>query len=586
MSSAIALLRCPQRPSIACVARLSRGRRSARRPVALSNAISKPYHAPASLLFHQEDLKASSGLFACTAFSVVCFVFIAPALGDVIDIIGKGQAASVGELVKAVGTLGAVYLGSNLSLAAQVALAQSMAEGIAGRLRKQLFSKLLARETSFFSTVKTGELTSWLGQDIELLQATVAKLLGARGVRAAFETIGIIIMLCYLCWPLACALLLTTPLLTPLVSDLSVKIRECSSNAQAAAATTSAAADEIIENARLIKVFGAQSVQNKRYNALADTAGNSAIKVVKLQGFLDAASRGRNTLCVLVTLGLGAHLALAGQVTVGVCYSFFVYSFSFAFALGNLAAAAGDFSRAQGAISRTMGVLQKVNETREAGQVIENFTGEIEFRDVCFENPEWGDWKLKNISFIVPKGTTLYLMGPSGGGKSTITALLLGLLKPTSGDILIDGVPLRLVDPTWWRRQLGVVEQFPGLLTGRVRDVISYSRSEVTGAEVERAADIANLPRGLSLDAKSDNLSGGQKQRLALARAVLSKPKVLVLDESTSMLDVETAARVESSLSKMKDCSKIVVTHKVPAASDVLNGSQILVVSDGELIPY
>jgi len=537
-------------------------------------------------------------LVAITAFSVGCFVFVAPALGAVIDTISQGTAATLPQLAKVVGTLGAIYLGSNVSLAGQVALASTISNGMAGRLRQSLFHQLLHKETSFFATVKTGQLTSWLGQDIDILESTVNKLLGARGVRAALESIGIVTMLLYLCWPLALALLFTAPLLSPLVTRLSGKIREASQQAQSNASVASAAADEIFENSRLITVMNAQQPQQQRYDGLAKDAGKSSVEVVKLQGILDAASRARNTLCVLVTLVLGAHLALAGQITIGVCYSFFVYSFSFAFALGNLASAAGDLARARGAVARTLAVLEEVGaegisgsssisssslDGHQANTIPATFEGQIEFRNVSFKHPGMKDWGLEDISFTIKPGQTCLVTGPSGSGKSSLASILIGLLQPDSGEIIIDDTyNLKDVDPQWWRRQLGVVEQSPGLIQGNVASVVAYSQGgHAARNEVEWAAGLASLPAAI-LDGMGEELSGGQRQRVALSRSLFKRPKVLILDEATSALDVETEANVVGELMKMRECTKVIITHRpkmITAGADV-----VLMVADGRVI--
>ncbi|KAG7669903.1 hypothetical protein Ndes2437B_g06104 [Nannochloris sp. 'desiccata'] len=533
-----------------------------------------------------------------TVVSVATSVSVAPALGRVIDVI-SAPGSTGRQLSTSVGILGAIYITSAATLAAQVALATATSESLAARLRNRLFRALLSRSAAFYDTARTGAMTSWLGQDVEVLQTTVAKVLGSRGLRSVLETVGVISVLAWLSWPLALVLLLAAPLIGPLIADVTIRIRGASQESQIAAAAAAAAADEAVENMRIVRAFGAERRQLERYQKLIDAAYAKAMRVVRLQTVLDVSGRARNALCVLITIALGSHLALASEITIGVCYSFFVYSFTFAFALSNVTSTLGELSRAAGTVARTLWVLRKCEEnddeeTLEGSNTNKtipeaNFNGEIEFKDVSFEHP--GGWTMQNINFKIHAGSTLALVGPSGGGKSTIAALLLGLYVPKSGQILIDGVSLSDLDISWWRRQVGVVEQAPGLLSGRVDDVIRYGKPDAGETELKEALKDAQatsfvntLPSGGStlLGAGGVELSGGQRQRLALARALLLHPKVLVLDEATSALDVGTENAVAEALErKTEKTTTLVIAHRL---STVRRADCIVVVADGQVI--
>jgi ABC-type multidrug transport system fused ATPase/permease subunit len=545
------------------------------------------------------DWKIIAACALATVISVATSVSVAPALGRVIDVI-SAPGSTGKQLAAAVGILGAIYLTSAATLAAQVALATATSESLAARLRNRLFRALLSRSAAFYDTARTGAMTSWLGQDVEVLQTTVAKVLGSRGLRSVLETIGVISVLAWLSWPLALVLLLAAPLLGPLVADVTIRIRGASQESQIAAASAAAAVDEVVENMRIVRAFGAEKRQLNRYKKLIDASYARAMRVVRLQTVLDVAGRVRNAMCVLITMGLGAHLALASEISIGVCYSFFVYSFTFAFALSNVTSTLGELSRAAGTVARTLWVLRKcegdddgrdyaVSSTTAKTIPEASFKGEIEFENVSFEHP--GGWTMENINFKISPGSTLALVGPSGGGKSTVAALLLGLYTPKSGEIYIDGVPLSDLDISWWRRQVGVVEQAPGLLTGRVDDVIRYGKPNAGDFELKEALNdaqatnfVASLPNGGStiLGAGGIELSGGQRQRLALARALLPHPKVLVLDEATSALDVGTENAVAEALQrKTTKTTTLVIAHRL---STVRRADCIVVVADGRVI--
>ena len=333
----------------------------------------------------------------------------------------------------------------------------------------------------------------------------------------------------------------------------------------------------------------------------------------------------------MVTLALGSHLALSGRVSIGVCYSFFVYSFSFAFALSNVTATLGEMSKAAGTVNRMMSVVRKCESIHEVNSsdssetnggrtvkssryasirndshslnedsseqphvntesILDECTGDIEFRNVSFSHP--GGWTMDDISFYVPAGKALALVGPSGGGKSTIAALLLGLYRPTSGKILIDGKDIESLNFKWLRKNIGVVEQSPGLMNGRIASIIRYGKADATDEDVERALAAAQacdfikeLPDGYDTyigPGGISTLSGGQRQRLALARALVKHPSILILDEATSALDVGTEAAVTEALENLPNSvTKIIIAHRL---STVRQADIIVVLSSGRVI--
>lgn len=322
--------------------------------------------------------------------------------------------------------------------------------------------------------------------------------------------------------------------------------------------------------------------------------------------------------------------------------TFFVYSFSFAFALGNLTSTASDLAKAAGAISRTCATLREVEgglagvaaewpaeeqqqqqQTSASGPgsshssnivdgkgkvapglsssnfgsgiFLPELQGNIEFRGVSFRHPGWGDgWTLDDISFRLPAGQTVALVGPSGGGKTTIAQLLQGIYRPDAGEILVDGHTLASLDMSWWRRQLGVVAQDPGLMVGSVADIIRYGYPDAPMAEVEAAAAaaqasdfIAALHDGYTTRVGGGDggveLSGGQAQRLAISRALLRRPRVLVLDEATSALDVETEGRVAAALAAAGSAgvTTLVIAHRL---STVRRADRVVVVAGGRVV--
>jgi ABC-type multidrug transport system fused ATPase/permease subunit len=588
-----------------------------------------------------EDKRVLVLCLLTNVLSVMTYVVVAPCLGHVIDVISATPGSSYGQLARAVGMLALAYVMSNATLAAQVQLASSVGERLAKSVRGRLFQSIMdtnidgrrkrrrsaaggkaTADTHTASTVLTGSRLSWLTNDIQVLQATVTKLLGARGIRSGLETIAILGVLLYLHWVLALILLVSAPVLTPLVLSAANSIKILSEDVQEAVGGTAAAAVEMLENQKVIKVLGAEDGQVHRYNGLVDVQSTANTKLIVFQSLLDVSGRLRNVFCVLLTVGLGAHLALMNQVTVGTCYSFFIYGFGFAFALSNVAQSVGDMYKAIGALKQCYGVLRPkdvVDDTNpvdnldsDAVAVVEDNgddstarfdeqldvdSVEIEFRNVSFSHPD--GWTMKDISFTIPAGTTTALVGPSGGGKSTIASLLLGFHTPTSGDIYVNGVPLSSIDMHAWRKAVGVVEQKPGLLVGTVEDVVTYGVDDSTGKESKHAIAlqalqaaqalefVERLPNGMDQFIDSNSLSGGQSQRLALARALARQPKLLVLDEATSALDTETERKLKFDFlsidgsNETKNTTTLVIAHRLTTVRDCEN---IVVVKGGAIV--
>ena len=570
--------------------------------------------------------------------SVMTYVVVAPCLGNVIDVISASPRSTYAELARAVGMLGLAYVMSNSTLAAQVQLASSVGERLAKSVRGRLFYGMMvderraggaggsrgSRGRPMEEEETTGSRLSWLTNDIGVLQATVTKLLGARGIRSGLETIAIIGVLLYLNWVLALMLLVSAPVLTPLVLSAARTIKFLSADVQEAVGRSAAAAVEIIENQKVIKANQGEAGQVARYDALIESQSGANTRLIVFQSLLDVSGRLRNVFCVLLTVGLGAHLALMNQVTVGTCYSFFIYGFGFAFALSNVAQSVGEISKVVGALKNCYRVLRGVGTSRageageglhqgvlrgvgtsragEAGEGLHQATtGEhgwplpgsemdIEFRNVSFSHPD--GWTMRDISFRMPAGTTTALVGPSGSGKSTIASLLLGFHKPTSGEIYVNGVPMSTIDVREWRSAVGVVEQRAGLLVGRVKDVVRYGNEDLSDGEVTEVLEAAQatefverlggVDEWVSSGNGNDTLSGGQGQRLALARALARRPKLLVLDEATSALDNETESKLELRPQEGKGRrTTMVIAHRLSTVKDCDN---IVVVRQGRIV--
>ncbi|MBJ44779.1 MAG: ABC transporter ATP-binding protein [Planctomycetaceae bacterium] len=291
----------------------------------------------------------------------------------------------------------------------------------------------------------------------------------------------------------------------------------------------------------------------------------------------------------------GGYCVLEGQLTLGDLTMFLVYLAMLLAPIATLATSATVFQNNLAGMER---VLDLLNQPREpgsgaAGRPVTRLSteGRITFRGVSFRYPDSDPWVLRNINLDVQPGETIALVGRSGAGKTTLCNLIARFYNPQEGRMELDGVDVRDLDLSGYRQLLGIVEQDVFLFDGSIAENIGYARSDATFADVRRASQIANaeefidrLPDGYRtiIGERGVRLSGGQRQRLAIARAVLAEPKILILDEATSNLDSESEGLIQSSLSElMKDRTSFVIAHRL---STIVNVDRIVVLQEGEIV--
>ncbi|HET6346398.1 MAG TPA: ATP-binding cassette domain-containing protein, partial [Myxococcota bacterium] len=296
---------------------------------------------------------------------------------------------------------------------------------------------------------------------------------------------------------------------------------------------------------------------------------------------------------VAIVLWYGGHLVIEHRMTLGDLTAFLLYTLIVAFSLGTLASLWTDFMRAIGASERVFELLERTPAMSEdVGAALDDVRGEVRYDAVSFTYPSRVDAPvLDSVSLHLSPGEVVALVGPSGGGKSTIAALLLRLYDVSAGSITLDGHDLRTLSPSWLRRQVGSVAQEPVLFSCSVADNIRYGKATATDEEVRAAANAANahafierFPQGYDtpVGERGVQLSGGQKQRIAIARAVLKNPRILVLDEATSALDAESEHLVKEALDRlMKGRTTLVIAHRL---STVKDAHRVVVVEHGRVV--
>jgi ABC transporter fused permease/ATP-binding protein len=488
--------------------------------------------------------------------------------------------------------MAALFFVQGISIAMRHYLFVVAGEKVVTRLRDQVFGRILAQEIGFFDQRRTGELTSRLAADAQVLQNAVSINVSIF-LRNFVGVVGGVALLAYTSPRLTVLMLLVVPPVALGAVRYGRVVRRLSREAQDAIAAAGEVAEESIANIRTVRAFTHEAAEEARYSEATDrsfgVARERTRNVALFTGLASFAGYG----AVAVVLWYGGRLVIADQMTTGDLTSFVLYTLTVAFSLAALGDLYTDMLRALGASERIFELIDREPAIPATGGFEpSSCAGSVVFRDVAFSYPGRPDVPvIRSLSFAIPAGRRVALVGPSGGGKTTIASLLCRFYDPADGSIELDGINIRELDPSWLRARIAIVEQEPSLMSTSVAANIRYGRADASDVEVESAAIAANahtfieaFPEGYATQVgeRGVQLSGGQKQRIAIARAILRDPRILVLDEATSALDSESESLVKDALDRlMRGRTTLIIAHRL---STVIDADEVLVIEHGQIV--
>ncbi|XP_041649367.1 ATP-binding cassette sub-family B member 10, mitochondrial [Cheilinus undulatus] len=514
-------------------------------------------------------------------------------LGKVIDTIyttGADAETMAASLTSLCIMLTGVFLCGGAANAARVYLMQISGEQIIRDLRASLFSSILRQEVAFFDKNRTGELINRLSADTAVVGNSITDNL-SDGLRAVAQAVAGVSMMFYISSSLASFVLLIVPPLAGLAIIYGRYLRSISKRTQDALAQATQLAEERISNLRTVRAFGKELSEASRYTQKIDQVLSLARKEAALRsGFFGVTGLSGN-LMILSVLYNGGLLMADQHITVGELSSFLMYTFWVGISIAGLSSFYSELMKGFGAGSRLWELLDRKPEfPLNEGLILpaDQLKGQLEFCDVFFAYPTRKEAPIfQNLNLLVPAGTIMAVVGPSGSGKSSLVSLLLRLYDADAGVITVDGHDIRDLNPYWLRSHIGTVSQEPVLFSCSIRDNIAYGAidpNSVTSEDIYRAARVANaytfiqaFPKGFDtvVGEKGVLLSGGQKQRIAIARALLKNPKILLLDEATSALDAENEFLVQEALERlMEGRTVVIIAHRL---STIQNASAVAV---------
>jgi subfamily B ATP-binding cassette protein MsbA len=457
-------------------------------------------------------------------------------------------------------------------------------------IRHDVFARYLQLPVSFFDKNGVAQLLSRLTYNIELIAEAATNAI-TFVIRDTLTIVGLIAWLIYLNWRLALFALAVGPLAVGLIRATSQLFRRYSARIQSSMGDVTRVAKESLESQRMIKVFNAEDHQLAAFESVNEHNRASYMKLIMVKAISNPVIQ------MLAAFGLAAvmYMALRNVIeqgmTVGGFTSFLVALVGVSAPLRRLVSVLGPLQQGIAAGQSVFEVLDAAAEDKGGDVSLLRARGEVEFRDVSFTYDKEKGQVLTGISFRVAPGETVAIVGRSGSGKSTLVSLLPRFHDPDSGAVLLDGVDIRKYRRRDLRNQLAMVSQDVMLVDDSIRNNVAFSAPGADAETVLRAAKAAHvlefaeeLPQGLEtpIGDRGMLLSGGQRQRVAIARAILKDAPVLILDEATSSLDVESEHLVQTALGELlKGRTTLVIAHRL---STIEGADRIIVMDEGRIV--
>ncbi len=456
-------------------------------------------------------------------------------------------------------------------------------------IRNKLFNKLLRLHINFYKDKQVGDLVSRVINDTSTLnEVLVSGILSVIG--DLLSLIGILIAMIILSPSLTLVSMASIPLMIIVAKYFGGRLRKAYKETREKIARISSVVSESLAGIEAIKAFGREENVMREFEHVSRETVKTYIRVAVLMGFFWPLMNLSSVLSMVIVIIYGGYLSLQGLISIGVVVAFIQYVQRFTQPINSLISMYDSLQSAFAALERIYEVLDAREYEDEEGLVIEKFRGEIVFDNVWFEY-EPGKPVLKNINIEIRPGELIALVGHTGAGKTTLANLLLRFYDPVKGRILIDGIDIRNVKRKCLRSRISYVPQETYLFPGTVIDNIRIGRPDVSDEEVIRVCKelgihefIEKLPNGYYTDAgeAGKRLSVGEKQLIAIARAMLRNPDIVVLDEALSSVDPKTEEIIRRAIKKlMKGRTGIIIAHRLSIVNDV---DRIIVLENGEIV--
>ncbi|KAL2162777.1 hypothetical protein VTH06DRAFT_6613 [Thermothelomyces fergusii] len=539
------------------------------------------------------EIKWLSAAFGLLLISSAVTMSIPFSVGRIMDISTQGsidEARIFGVTLRQFfyGLAAVLTIGASANFG-RIILLRIVGERVVARLRTQLYRRTYVQDAEFFDANRVGDLISRLSSDTVVVGKSITQNL-SDGLRALVSGAAGFVMMAWLSPKLTSVILVMVPPMAVGAFLYGRSIRQLSRQIQKNLGTMSKIAEERLGNVKTSQAFAGEVQEIRRYSNQVRRVFSLGRREAFISGTFFASTSWGGNMTILAMLIVGGHLVRSGSMSVGDLTSFMMYTVFAGSSLFGLSGFYSELMKGVGAASRLFELQDRQPTIHQTtGVKVASAQGPIRFSNVSFAYPTRPAVTIFNkLDFEIPSGANVCIVGPSGGGKSTVASLLLRFYNPTSGTITIDGVDIATMNVKSLRRRIGMVAQEPVLFSGTIAENIAYGKPEASRAEIVAAAKKANcgfisdFPDGLETQVgpRGAQLSGGQKQRIAIARALLKDPDILLLDEATSALDAESETLVNAALAALlgggRRRTTISIAHRL---STIKRSDRIIVLS-------
>ncbi len=485
--------------------------------------------------------------------------------------------------------LTAAYLLKSLLYYAITIIGHRMGVLVEAKMREDLFAHLQGLSSEFFDRSRTGTLMSRLTSD--LFEITELAHHGPENILICTLTvIGATVLMFTINWQLALVLCVLIPLCLWFTLSQRVKMRNANLEVKRKTGVIFSALENGVSGIRTAKAFANEALEREKFYSANDLYRTAKTDYYRSMGLFMSGMEFTLSIMPVAVIAAGGYFIMRGSLDYIELVTFTLYVSTFVTPIRKLAQFAELYMQGSAGFERFLELMRTEPTITDCENALElqAVEGNIEFNNVSFTYDKAE--VLHSVTLSLSKGKTLALIGPSGGGKTTISKLLLRFYEPDSGEITLDGIDLRRLTQASLHRAVGIIEQDVFLFAGTVADNIRYGKPDASDEEIQNAArlaeihdEIMNMPDGYSsfIGERGVMLSGGQKQRISIARVFLKNPPILVLDEATSALDTVTERSIQRSLNKLSEGrTSIIIAHRL---STIKDADTIAVIENGEL---